>query len=141
MLIPGIPQRDRGQKLKGNALMVSFFGSLAFTAYSYQKATSAYNRLQSDPVYGLFKDSTTTAALSNQLASNQAVYLAALAGYDRWQADTSTYNRYRVYYYAGAALTAGLYAYHLVDVYRFDVGMTRTASGEPAISTGLTWNF
>lgn len=141
MLVPGIPQRDRGQKLKGNALMISFFGSLAFTAYSYQKATSAYSRLQSDPVYGIFKDSTTTAALSSQLASNQAVYLAALAGYDRWQTDTSTYNRYRVYYYAGAALTAGLYAYHVVDVYRFDIGMTRTASGEPAISTGLTWNF
>lgn len=141
MLIPGIPQRDRGQKLKGNAIMLSFFSSLAFTAYSYQKATSTYNRLQSDPLYGLFKDATTAAVLSNQLVSNPAVYLAALAGYDRWQADTSTYTRYRVYYYAGAALTAGLYAYHLVDVYRFDVGVTRTASGGPAISTGLTWNY
>lgn len=141
LLIPGIPQRDRGQTLKGNSLMIAFFGSLAFTAYSYHRATTIYSQLQSDPVYGLAKDPAIMASLDSQLPSSQAIYLAAIAGYGGWQASTSTYNRFRLYYYAGAALTAGLYAYHLVDVYRFDIAMTQTANGQPAIRTGLTWRF
>jgi hypothetical protein len=141
MLVPGIPQLERGQKQKGYSLMAAFYGSLAFTAYSYHRANTAYNRLQSDPLYGLFKDEATAQALSNQPGSNPLLYAFALSSYDRWQTDISTYNRYRVYYYAGATLTAGLYAYHLLDVYRFDIAMTRTAWGEPAIHTGLTWNF
>lgn len=141
LLIPGKPQRDRGHITKGNALAISFFSSLALTGYSYTQANTIYSRLNGDPLYKLFSNQDTYNALSNTMVTNPALGLLAYSSYDRWQTDQKSYNQYRLLTYVGATLAVSLYAYHIVDVYRFDIGFTRTTLGDGQLSTSLSWSF
>lgn len=140
-IVPGLAQRRRGEVAKGNALLIAFFSSVAVSAYSYQKATIIYRRLGADPLYAVFKDNTSASVYGPGVAANNDLYNASLYKYGSWTADSAAYNRYRVYSYAGAFLAAGLFAYHASDVYRFEVGPSRTASGEPGLGAALTLSF
>lgn len=140
-IVPGIAQRRRGEVAKGNGLLIAFFSSVAVSAYSYQKATIIYRRLGSDPLYAVFKDNTTASVYGPGVAANDNLYYASLYKYASWTADSAAYNRYRAYSYAGAFLAAGLFAYHASDVYRFEIGPSRAASGEPGLGAALTLSF
>ncbi|MBW7857892.1 MAG: hypothetical protein H3C43_06310 [Leptonema sp. (in: Bacteria)] len=141
LLLPGKPQRDRGHTTKGNALAISFLSSLALTGYSYTQANTIYSRLKGDPMYQLFSNQDTYNALSQTAVTDPALGLLAATSYDRWQADQKAYNQYRLLTYIGGTLAVSLYAYHIVDVYRFDIGFTRSALGDGQLSTSVSWSF
>lgn len=140
-LIPGLPQRHRGEMKKGNALMIAFFSTVAASAYSYQKAALLYRKLGSDPLYAVFKDSTTANVIGPTIAADPALYNTALYRYGSWSEDSASYNRYRIYAYTGAILATGIFAYHVSDVYRFEVGPARTTLGEPGVGAALSLSF